>query len=151
MKCPFCSYPDTQVKDSRATEDNTVIRRRRVCSECTARFTTFERIQLRDLMVIKNNGKREAFVREKLVRSFSVALRKRHISEERIDIEVDKIIRHLEKMGDHDIPAHVIGECVMEALKSLDHIAYLRYASVYRNFREIKDFSDFIDQEVSSS
>jgi len=144
MRCPFCSHPDTQVKDSRPTEDNTAIRRRRACPECGARFTTFERVHLRELTVIKANGKREPFDRDKLERSMRIALRKRPVDEERITRVVASLVRRLETLGETEIPANQVGEVVMEALRSLDSVAYVRFASVYRNFREAKDFEDFI-------
>ena len=144
MRCPFCSHPDTQVKDSRPTEDNTAIRRRRACPDCGARFTTFERVHLRELTVVKANGRREAFDRDKLERSLRIALRKRPVEEERITRVVASMVRRLETMGETDITAPQIGEVVMEALRSLDSVAYVRFASVYKNFREAKDFEDFI-------
>lgn len=151
MRCPFCSHPDTQVKDSRPTEDNTAIRRRRACPECGARFTTFERVHLRELTVVKSNGKREAFDRDKLERSMRISLRKRPVEEERISRVVTSLVRRLETLGETEIPANQVGEVVMEALRSLDSVAYVRFASVYRNFREAKDFEDFIgglDEDV---
>ena len=147
MRCPFCSDNDTQVKDSRPTEDNTAIRRRRLCGSCGARFTSFERIQLRELMVNKTNGEREVFVRDKLVRSISIATRKRDITVEQIEQAVNGIIRQMESRGETDIPAKEIGSLVMEALSQMDKIAYIRYASVYKNFDEVEDFKDFIDDK----
>ena len=144
MRCPFCGSEDTQVKDSRPTEDNTAIRRRRHCVACGSRFTTFERVQLRDLSVTKKQGARVPFDREKLARSISVALRKRQVEPERIERIVNGIQRRLESFGEPDIPSSVIGKMVMDALASLDQVAYVRYASVYRNFREAKDFEDFV-------
>jgi len=144
MRCPFCSNEETQVKDSRPTDDNAAIRRRRFCSECGGRFTTFERVQLRDLMVIKNTGEREPFDREKLSRSMRIPLRKRPVAEEKIDKVVNGIVRQLEAMGDADIPSKTIGELVMQSLAALDQVAYIRYASVYRDFREVSDFNDFL-------
>lgn len=144
MRCPFCGHDDTQVKDSRPTEDNTAIRRRRACSECGARFTTFERVHLRELTVVKANGKREVFEREKMERSMRIALRKRPVEEERISRVVTSMVRRLETMGETEIPAGQVGELVMEALRSLDSVAYVRFASVYRDFREAKDFEAFI-------
>lgn len=144
MRCPFCNHGDTQVKDSRPTEDNTAIRRRRACPECGARFTTFERVHLRELTVLKANGRREPFDRDKLERSMRISLRKRPVEEERISRVVASMVRRLETMGETEIPASRIGEVVMEALRSLDSVAYVRFASVYRNFREAKDFEDFI-------
>ncbi len=147
MRCPFCGHEDTQVKDSRPTEDNTSIRRRRYCPNCGARFTTFERVQLRDLTVIKKNGQRVPFERDKLERSMMIALQKRPVDPERVDRVVSGIVRRLESTGDHDIGSVQIGELVMDALANLDPVAYVRFASVYRNFREAKDFEDFIGQQ----
>ena len=148
MKCPFCGNDDTQVKDSRPTEDNSAIRRRRLCGNCGARFTTFERIQLRELSVLKRNNQREAFDREKLMRSMRISLRKRNVDPERIERVVNSIVRRLESSGESEIKVKTIGEMVMEALLQLDKIAYIRFASVYKNFREVKDFEEFIDKEV---
>ena len=145
MRCPFCSNEDSQVKDSRHTEDNTAIRRRRICDQCGSRFTTFERIQLRDLVVIKSNGQREVFGRDKMYSSLSMALRKRNIDQEKIEKIVNAIVRKLENSGDTEIKSSLIGEYVMEALSHLDQVAYVRFASVYKNFREVKDFEDFLD------
>src|SRR5436853_7294777 len=136
MRCPNCGSLDTQVKDSRPTEDSAAIRRRRVCLACNFRFTTFERVQLRELLVIKRNGRRVPFDREKLARSVEIALRKRPIEPERIDRMVSGIVRQLESMGELEMPSSVVGELVMEALKGLDPVAYVRFASVYRDFRE---------------
>jgi transcriptional repressor NrdR len=144
MRCPFCGHEDTQVKDSRPTEDNTVIRRRRYCPDCTARFTTFERIQLRELTVIKANGQRAPFDRDKVMRSMMIALRKRPVEPERVERVVNGIVRRLESMGEPEIPTSVIGEMIMEVLAGLDSVAYVRFASVYKNFREAKDFEEFI-------
>ena len=140
MRCPNCASLDTQVKDSRPTEDSSVIRRRRVCLACNFRFTTFERVQLRELTVIKRNGRRVPFDRDKLLRSVQIALRKRPVDPERIDQVVSKIVRELESMGESDVSSEAIGELVMEHLRALDDVAYVRFASVYRNFREAKDF-----------
>ena len=145
MRCPFCGHNDTQVKDSRPTEDNTAIRRRRFCPNCGARWTTFERVQLRELTVVKHNGQRSPFDRDKILRSMSIALRKRPVDPERIDQVVNSIVRRLESMGESEIPTKVIGEIVMDSLKELDQVAYVRFASVYKNFREAKDFEEFID------
>ncbi|MBI3419620.1 MAG: transcriptional repressor NrdR [Proteobacteria bacterium] len=145
MRCPFCGHEDSQVKDSRPTEDSSSIRRRRQCNQCGGRFTTFERVQLRELTVIKSDGDKEPFEREKLVRSMNIALRKRPIAEERIDQVVSGIVRQLESLGENEITTKQIGECVMTALLTLDHVAYVRYASVYRDFREPDDFNQFID------
>ena len=144
MRCPFCGHDDTQVKDSRPTEDNTAIRRRRQCGNCAGRFTTFERIQLRELTVVKSGGRRAPFEREKLARSMQIALRKRPVEPDRVDRVVTGIVRRLESLGEAEIPSSVIGEMVMEALASLDQVAYVRFASVYRNFSEKKDFEEFI-------
>jgi len=144
MRCPFCGHDDTQVKDSRPTEDNSAIRRRRFCPNCGARFTTFERIQLRELTVVKKDGQREPFDREKLARSMFTALRKRPVEAERIERVINGIVRRLESSGESDIPATAVGELVMEALKNLDQVAYVRFASVYRNFRDAADFEDFV-------
>lgn len=144
MRCPFCSHDDTQVKDSRPTEENTAIRRRRSCPNCGGRFTTFERIQLRELTVIKANGQRSPFDRDKLARSMFIALRKRPVEHERVDRVVTGIVRRLESLGETEIPSSVIGEMVMEALAGLDSVGYVRFASVYRNFREAKDFEAFV-------
>ena len=145
MRCPFCSSQDSQVKDSRPTEDNTAIRRRRICDQCGSRFTTFERIQLRDLVVIKTNEQKEVFDRDKMFRSLSLALRKRNIDQEKIEKIVNAIVRKLENSGDTEIRANLIGELIMDALSQLDQVAYVRFASVYKNFREVKDFEDFLD------
>lgn len=145
MKCPFCGCNDTQVKDSRDTEDDTAIRRRRECSECGSRFTTFERVQLRELIVVKKNGDRTMFDRDKLARSIEIAVRKRPITPERVEKIVNSIQRRLESSGETEISSKTIGELVMEALRALDHIAYIRFASVYRDFREVKDFEEFVD------
>jgi len=146
MRCPFCGHDDTQVKDSRPTEDNSAIRRRRQCPNCGARFTTFERVQLRELTVLKSNGQREPFDRDKLVRSISIACRKRPVDPERIERIVNGIVRRLESMGESEIPSALIGEMVMDALSTLDKVAYVRFASVYKNFREAKDFEQFVGQ-----
>ena len=147
MRCPFCGHNDTHVKDSRPTEDNTAIRRRRACPDCGARWTTFERVHLRDLVVVKSNGQRAPFDRDKLERSMRIALRKRPVDPERIDRVVSGIVRRLESSGENEIASSAIGEAVMDALAGLDPVAYVRFASVYRNFREAKDFEDFIGAE----
>ena len=146
MRCPFCGHDDTQVKDSRPTEDNSAIRRRRQCPNCGARFTTFERVQLRELTVLKSNGKRESFDRDKLLRSMTIALRKRPLDADRLERVVNGIVRRLESSGESEIPTKLIGELIMDALKSLDPVAYVRFASVYRNFREARDFEAFIEE-----
>ena len=149
MRCPYCSSDDTQVKDSRPAEDNTVIRRRRVCGDCGGRFTTFERVQLRDLIVIKKSGRRAPFDRDKLARSVQTALRKRPVEPERIERMITGIVRQLESSGDSDVASEAIGHLVVEGLRGLDDVAYVRFASVYRNFREAKDFEELLD-ELSS-
>ncbi len=144
MRCPFCGNDDTQVKDSRPTEDNSAIRRRRQCANCGARFTTFERVQLRELTVIKGNGQREAFERDKMLRSMTIALQKRPVDSDRIERVVNGIVRRLESSGESEIPSKLIGELVMDALAHLDQVGYVRFASVYRNFREARDFEEFV-------
>jgi transcriptional repressor NrdR len=146
MRCPFCGNDDTQVKDSRPTEDNNAIRRRRQCVNCGARFTTFERVQLRELTVVKGSGKRETFDRDKLLRSMTIALRKRPVERDRIERVVNGIVRRLESSGESEIPTSLVGELIMDALASLDQVAYVRFASVYRNFREARDFEEFIEK-----
>jgi transcriptional repressor NrdR len=145
MRCPFCGHDDTQVKDSRPTDDNAAIRRRRFCANCGARFTTFERVQLRDLTVIKNNGEKEPFERDKLLRSMKTALRKRPVDDERIEQVINSLVRQLESLGETEVTTPKIGELVMETLRTLDHVAYVRYASVYRDFRSPGDFNEFVD------
>jgi transcriptional repressor NrdR len=145
MRCPFCGNEDTQVKDSRPTEDSAAIRRRRFCVGCSQRFTTIERVQLRELTVVKADGRRVPFERDKLARSIRIALRKRPVQEERIERVVNGIVRQLEASGETDITSKQIGELVMETLKEVDAVAYVRFASVYRNFREAKDFEAFLD------
>ncbi|HIC79928.1 MAG TPA: transcriptional repressor NrdR [Kiloniellaceae bacterium] len=144
MRCPFCGNEDTQVKDSRPTEDNSAIRRRRQCPNCGARFTTFERVQLRELTVVKSTGKREPFDRDKLMRSMALALQKRPVDPDRLDRVVNGMVRRLESSGESEIPTKQIGELVMDALANLDQVAYVRFASVYRNFREARDFEEFV-------
>ncbi len=144
MRCPFCGHDDTQVKDSRPTEDNSAIRRRRFCPSCGSRFTTFERVQLRDLVVVKKDGSKEPFDRDKLARSIAIAVRKRPVEPDRVERIVSGIVRRLESLGESEIPSTVVGEMVMDALSTLDPVAYVRFASVYRNFREAKDFEDFV-------
>ena len=147
MRCPFCGHDESQVKDSRPSEDNAVIRRRRLCPECGGRFTTFERVQLRELTIIKRSGRRAPFDREKLVRSISIATRKRPVDPERVERMVNAIVRQLESMGETELASHVVGEMVMKALKTLDDVAYVRYASVYRDFRQTQDFAKFLGDE----
>jgi transcriptional repressor NrdR len=144
MRCPFCGHEDTQVKDSRPTEDGSAIRRRRFCPSCGSRFTTFERVQLRELTIVKKNGVKEPFEREKILRSLMHAVRKRPVEPERVERIVSGIQRRLESLGESEIPSTVVGEMVMDALRTLDHVAYIRFASVYKNFREAKDFEDFV-------
>lgn len=144
MRCPFCGFDDTQVKDSRPTDDRSAIRRRRLCPNCAARFTTFERVQLRDLIVVKKNGQREAFDRDKLSRSIYTSLRKRPVEPDQVERVINSIVRQLESSGESEIETAMIGECVMAALATLDQVAYVRFASVYRDFREAKDFGEFI-------
>lgn len=144
MRCPFCGHDDTQVKDSRPAEDGSAIRRRRFCVSCGQRFTTIERVQLRELIVLKSDGRRVPFDRDKLGRSIRVALRKRPVQEDRIERIVSGIVRQLEASGETDISSKQIGELVMETLKEVDSVAYVRFASVYRNFREAKDFEAFL-------
>jgi transcriptional repressor NrdR len=146
MRCPSCNSLDTQVKDSRPTEESSVIRRRRVCVSCNFRFTTFERVQLRELTVIKRNGRRVPFDRDKLMRSVQVSLRKRPVEAERVEKMVSDIVRELESNGEAEISSETIGEAVMEHLRQLDDVAYVRFASVYRNFREAKDFENLLGE-----
>ena len=146
MRCPFCNNEETQVKDSRPSEDGTAIRRRRYCPDCGGRFTTFERVQLRELTVVKRSGRRVPFDRDKLMRSVQIALRKRPVDPERIERMVSGIVRRLENMGENDIKSETIGKLVMEALKALDDVAYVRFASVYKNFREAKDFETLLGE-----
>jgi len=146
MRCPFCGFDDSQVKDSRPTDDHAAIRRRRFCPNCAARFTTYERVQLRELAVVKKSGEREPFEREKLARSIYIAMRKRLVESDQIERLINSIVRQLESTAETDVPAGQIGERVMEALANLDQVAYVRFASVYRDFREAKDFGEFIGQ-----
>jgi transcriptional repressor NrdR len=147
VRCPFCGELESQVKDSRPSEDGAAIRRRRLCPACGGRFTTFERVQLRELTIVKRSGRRAPFDREKLVRSISIALRKRPVDPERVERMVSGIVRQLESLGETELPSHVVGEMVMKALKALDEVAYVRYASVYRDFRETQDFARFLGEE----
>lgn len=146
MRCPFCGCEDTQVKDSRSAEDGSSIRRRRQCTACSGRFTTFERVQLRELIVIKSSGRREQLDRDKLMRSVQISLRKRNVDPERVEQMVTGVIRRLEALGESEIESKAIGKLVMEGLAGLDDVAYVRYASVYRDFREARDFGDFIGE-----
>jgi transcriptional repressor NrdR len=145
MRCPFCGHEDTQVKDSRPTEDNAAIRRRRFCGNCGARFTTFERVQLRDLTVVKSDGTKEIFDRDKLMRSLKIALRKRPVDDDRVEQVVNSLVRQIESLGETEILTPKIGELVMATLRTLDHVAYVRYASVYKDFRSPGDFEEFVD------
>ncbi|AYV48783.1 transcriptional regulator NrdR [Caulobacter flavus] len=147
MRCPFCGHAESQVKDSRPSEDGAAIRRRRLCPECGGRFTTFERVQLRELIIVKRSGRRSPFDRDKLMRSISLATRKRPIEGERVERMVNGIVRQLESQGETELQSSVVGEMVMKALKSLDDVAYVRYASVYRDFRETSDFAKFLGEE----
>jgi transcriptional repressor NrdR len=146
VRCPFCSSPDSQVKDSRPSEDGAAIRRRRHCPECGGRFTTFERVQLRELVIVKRSGRRIPFDRDKLMRSVQIALRKRPVDPERVEKMVSGIVRQLESMGETEIPSQVVGEKVMDGLKELDEIGYIRYASVWKDFRETSQFADLAKQ-----
>ena len=146
MKCPFCGHNDTQVKDSRPSEDGLTIRRRRYCPECNSRFTTFERVQLRELTVLKKNGERRMFDRDKMARSIGIALRKRPVTPEQIEQLVTRVVQKLESMGESEIPSTIIGKTIMNELKELDTVAYIRFASVYRDFTEAKDFEDIVDE-----
>ncbi len=146
MKCPYCGHGDTQVKDSRPSEDGLTIRRRRFCPECNSRFTTFERVQLRELTLVKKNGERRIFDRDKLLRSIQIAVRKRPVSAEQVDQLVTRVTQKLESMGEQEIPTVMVGKVVMDELKNLDPIAYIRFASVYRDFREVKDFENIVEE-----
>ena len=148
MICPFCGNEDTQVKDSRPAEDGGAIRRRRLCGKCAARFTTFERVQIREITLVKRDGRKSVFDREKLERSFDIALRKRDVDAESVAMAINDIVRQLESHADGDVPSARVGELVMAALYKLDQVAYVRYASVYRNFREAKDFEAFVEKEL---
>jgi transcriptional repressor NrdR len=147
MRCPFCGHAESQVKDSRPSEDGAAIRRRRLCPECGGRFTTFERVQLRELTILKRSGRRTPFERDKLARSISIATRKRPIDPDRIERMLSSIVRQLESMGETELPSSAVGELVMKQLKALDDVAYVRYASVYRDFKETQDFAQFLSAE----
>jgi len=147
MRCPFCGHLESQVKDSRPSEDGAAIRRRRLCPECGGRFTTFERVQLRELTILKRSGRRTPFERDKLARSIAVAIRKRPIDPDRVERMISSIVRQLESMGETELPSSAVGELVMQQLKALDDVAYVRYASVYRDFRETQDFAKFLGAE----
>ncbi|MBL4751173.1 MAG: transcriptional repressor NrdR [Amylibacter sp.] len=146
MRCPFCGNTDTQVKDSRPAEDHAAIRRRRLCPSCAGRFTTYERVQLRDLVIVKKNGKREDFDRDKMARSIRIALQKRSVDPDRVEQMISGIVRRLESLGDTDINSDKIGEIVMDSLARIDTVAYVRFASVYKNFQEADDFEDFVHE-----
>jgi transcriptional repressor NrdR len=147
MRCPFCGHPESQVKDSRPSEDGAAIRRRRLCPQCEGRFTTMERVQLRELTIVKRSGRRSPFERDKLARSVHIALRKRPVDHERVEQMINTIVRQLESRGETELPSSVVGELVMKHLKQLDDVAYVRYASVYRDFRETEDFARFLGEE----
>ncbi len=147
MRCPFCGHAESQVKDSRPSEDGAAIRRRRLCPDCGGRFTTFERVQLRELTILKRSGRRTPFERDKLARSISIAIRKRSIDPERVERMISSIVRQLESLGETELPSSAVGELVMAQLKALDDVAYVRYASVYRDFRETQDFAQFLSAE----
>ena len=146
MRCPFCNHDDTQVKDSRPSEDGSSIRRRRFCPSCNSRFTTFERVQLRELTVVKTNGEKRVFDRDKIARSMAIALRKRPVDADTVEMAINRIVQKLESEGESDIPTRRIGAQVMEELKKLDAVAYIRYASVYRDFGEARDFESFVEK-----
>ena len=148
MLCPFCGSEDTQVKDSRPAEDGAAIRRRRLCGACGARFTTFERVQLREITIVKRSGRKSVFDRDKLERSFQIALRKRDVNADEVARSINDIVRQLESYSEGDVPSNLVGELVMKALAALDQVAYVRYASVYRNFEEASDFEAFVEKEL---
>ena len=148
MLCPFCGSEDTQVKDSRPAEDGAAIRRRRLCGACGARFTTFERVQLREITIVKRSGRKSVFDRDKLERSFQIALRKRDVNADEVARSINDIVRQLESYSEGDVPSHLVGELVMKDLAALDQVAYVRYASVYRNFEEASDFEAFVEKEL---
>jgi transcriptional repressor NrdR len=147
MRCPFCGHAESQVKDSRPSEDGAAIRRRRSCPQCNGRFTTFERVQLRELTIVKRSGRRTPFEREKLARSVAHALRKRPVDPEQVERMISRIVRQLESLGETEIPSSTVGEMVMRALRALDEVAYVRFASVYRDFRQTEDFARFLSDE----
>jgi transcriptional repressor NrdR len=150
LRCPFCGFADSVVKDSRPAEEDTAVRRRRGCPQCGGRFTTFERVQLRDLVVVKRDGRRAPFERDKLRRSVNIALQKRPVSEEQLDQMISGIVRRLENMGEPEIPTSAIGEMVMEALGGLDPVAFIRYASVYKDFKTPADFARFVESQTQA-
>ena len=147
MRCPYCGHDEAQVKDSRPSEDGAAIRRRRMCPSCEGRFTTFERVQLRELTILKRSGRRTPFDRDKLARSVAIAIRKRPLEPDRVERMISEIVRQLESMGETELPSSTIGELMMKHLKQLDDVAYVRYASVYRDFRETQDFARFLGAE----
>ena len=147
MRCPFCGHPESQVKDSRPSDDGAAIRRRRLCPDCGGRFTTFERVQLREITILKRSGRRTPFDRDKLARSIAIATRKRPIEPDRIERMISQIVRQLESLGETELASSVVGEMVMKQLKALDDVAYVRYASVYRDFREAAEFATFLGRE----
>ena len=147
MRCPFCGHDESQVKDSRPSEDGAAIRRRRMCPACEGRFTTFERVQLRELTILKRSGRRAPFERDKLARSIAIAIRKRPVEPDRVERMISVIVRQLESMGETELPSSAVGELVMGQLKALDDVAYVRYASVYRDFRHTDDFAQFLNEE----
>ena len=151
MRCPFCASEDTQVKDSRPTEDGSAIRRRRLCASCQARFTTFERVQLRELVILKKSGKKAPFDRDKLMRSINIALRKRDVDAEKIETMISHIVRKLESLGESEIDSSILGEMVMQGLQELDDVAFVRYASVYNQFARVEDFEKFLGRIASTS
>lgn len=146
MRCPFCNHEDTQVKDSRPSEDGSSIRRRRFCASCNSRFTTFERVQLRELTVVKSNGERRLFDREKIAKSMAIALRKRPVDADAVEMAINRIVQKLESEGESDIPTRRVGSLVMDELRNLDAVAYIRYASVYRDFGKVEDFESFVEK-----
>ncbi len=146
MRCPFCNHEDTQVKDSRPSEDGSSIRRRRFCPACDSRFTTFERVQLRELTVVKSNGEKRVFDRDKIARSMAIALRKRPVEADAVEMAINRMVQKLESEGESDIPTRRIGALVMEELKKLDAVGYIRYASVYRDFGSVDDFESFVEK-----
>ncbi len=151
MRCPFCASEDTQVKDSRPTEDGAAIRRRRLCAACNARFTTFERVQLRELVILKKSGKKTSFDRDKLMRSINIALRKRNIDPEKIETMISNIVRKLEALGESEIDSKILGGMVMQGLQELDEVAFVRYASVYNQFSRVEDFEKFLGRMATST
>ena len=150
MRCPFCGTEDTQVRDSRPSEDNMSVRRRRFCNHCNSRFTTFERAELKELFIIKRNGEKRPFERDKITRSISTALRKRSISDEKVEMIVNELVHQFESLGDDEIPTSVIGEAIMKKLSKIDEVAYVRFASVYKDFNNVSDFEKFIHEQLGT-